>query len=114
MAETGYNRTEMASYPMWTPSLLVRKVIGTNYEERSNCGYITTIPVQSDEDEVFQDKVVIFNLHGEQYGRHEKNYCVQKFVPLRVSLMEEAIRQLSLATANIPIPNYDPDFPTVD
>ncbi|KAL7276096.1 DNA cross-link repair protein PSO2/SNM1 [Rhizina undulata] len=28
--------------------------------------------------------------------------------------MEEAISQLSFATATIPIPDYDPDFPTVD
>ncbi|KAL7275914.1 hypothetical protein RUND412_001104 [Rhizina undulata] len=100
---------------LWLKELTENFVLAEpDYEERSNCGYVTTIPVQLDEEEAFQEKVVIFYLHGEQYERHEKNFLVQKFVPLRVSLMEQAISQLSLATATIPIPDFNPDFPTVD
>ncbi|KAL7274585.1 Non-classical phosphatidylinositol transfer protein (PITP) [Rhizina undulata] len=83
-------------------------------QESPDCGYIIKMPVQLDEDEEYREKVVIFNLHGEQYKHHKKNFYVSKFVPFRVGLREHAIRKLSLATATVPIPDYDPYFPTVD
>ncbi|KAL7275915.1 Non-classical phosphatidylinositol transfer protein (PITP) [Rhizina undulata] len=61
------------------------------YEERLTFGYVTTIPIQLEED-----------------GGSKR-----RFVPLRVGLMEKAISQLSLATATIPISDFNHDFPTV-
>ncbi|KAL7274586.1 hypothetical protein RUND412_002509 [Rhizina undulata] len=77
-------------------------------------GYVTKIQVKSEEDREYQEKIVVFNLHAEQYVRKEKYFSVRRFVPWKIALMEQAVSQLSLATATIPIPDYDLYTTTVD
>ncbi|KAL7274587.1 hypothetical protein RUND412_002510 [Rhizina undulata] len=83
-------------------------------EEMPTPGYVAKMKVKLEEDGEWQEKVVAFNLHAEQYIRKEKYVSVQKFALWRIALMEQAILRLSLATATIPIPDYDPHTRTFD